>query len=199
MTDDAPEIDTDFGDDAPPDPAKIAEVLRLAGVQRDYLARIAAIEGELALLQKGLKDNVETKLPYAMREAGLPELGIGDGLRVELKETILAGLTEATFPAAKAWLEERGFDDIIKRNVTFELGKGAGESAERLIEFARALPVANSMTIKNKEFIAPQTLGKFVRDGLEIGMPIPEETFGVFRRRAAEVVAVKKRRKKDEI
>jgi hypothetical protein len=114
-------------------------------------------------------------LPELMREVGLAELKLANGVEVSISEEVTAAISEERRAAAHAWLREHNFGGLIKTVVTVPFGRGEEEEARRL-----AAEIAEAHDCELKETIHPQTLKAFVKEQVEGGKPLPYELFGVF-------------------
>jgi ABC-type sugar transport system substrate-binding protein len=110
-----------------------------------------------------------------MREVGLAEMKLANGVEVVISEEVTAAITEERRAAAHAWLREHDFGGLIKTVVTVPFGRGEEEEARRL-----AAAIAEEHACELKEAIHPQTLKAFVKEQVEAGKPLPFELFGVF-------------------
>lgn len=185
----------DLGDAAvQAEPATLERLTILAQNSRDLEREIGDRTVELAELQAKYDKIMRDQIPTIMEELGMAEFKLTDGSVVSWKEDFRCGLTDERKPVAFAWLEEKGFDGIIKTKVLSEFGKGEMERAK---EAQAALEKAGFGASLDRS-VHPMTLKSFVKEQLEEGnSALPMETFGVFPFKQAKIKlpAVKKSRK----
>lgn len=126
-------------------------------------------------------------LPQAMNEANCSQFALSDGTIVTVETGIDAHVSKKNQEAAFKWLEDHGFGDLIKRQATVDVGRDEGQ-ARRIQE---ALEAAGVEPEFNRS-VHPQTLKAFVREREREGdVPVPEDTFGVYRYEKAKVESPK--------
>jgi len=136
---------------------------------------VADLTASLKLATEKLRYVQEVLLPNAMQEAGFSEFTLDSGEGIEIKRDIHASISEERFPIAKAWLQENGYDGIIKHVVSLSFGKGENDAAEKAVT---AL-VAEGFTPSDKESIHHSTLKATMKELLGNGVDVPMEVFGI--------------------
>lgn len=152
---------------------------RLVALEED----IEYQEQKLAALKRDHRQLATKDLPDAMIEVGMSEFKMVDGRKISVDDFVEAHISKENEPAAFAYLRDNGHESIIKTSVTADFGKGQDDRVDAFRQ--KALEVASKVT--TKEGVHAATLKKWVREGLESGLQIPEETFGVYRGRVAKV------------
>lgn len=115
---------------------------------------------ELTELVAKRKDTAERILPELFESAGISELTTDSGTRIVLDEFYVGNMQN---PEATAWLEENGFDSLIKNSFSINLKKGESDTANQIIRFLQELRVGFS----NKEAVHHATLKSFINEQLE--------------------------------
>lgn len=153
---------------------------------------IVELEESLKALKEAHRKIQEGDLPEMMEAAGVDSFATRDGRTVALDVETYANISKDNQADAFGWLRSTGNDDIIKRTITVEFGKGEDKKAETLFAALQKRKGLKDNTIVGKETVHPSTLRSFVRRCLEAGTEIPQDTFGIFQRTVAKVGAVKK-------
>ena len=141
---------------------------------RDAVLQLQALQGELAILEEGVKDKkaaiveiAEVQLPVLVESIGLgDEMPLANGTKLVIKR-----------------MEKNGHGHLVKRAFGMSFGKGD----EKQAEFFRRLLKTNEIAFEEERGVHHQTLCKFVRDAQARGEKIPEELFGVFRTAKAKI------------
>lgn len=189
------------------DPGRVfalaARYLEVEAAAEEARARLTALTGELRAL-------AEVDLPQAMAAAGVEDFRLTDGRRVSVGTIYVASVPSgkgtkdpaeraallARRDAWLAWLREHGHDDIVKRLVSVQFGRGEGNAAGDLAGYAREHYPKNKVT--DEEGVHSGTLRAFVREQSARGVQFPEE-LGVKVLRVAAVEGARPRRDEDEI
>lgn len=150
-------------------------------------ASVMKLASLLEQAQETLRDLVARQLPAMLDDMGLKEFVNSAGQKIEIKEVIEAGISEANRPVAFNWLEENGHGGLIKQDITVSFSKNQEGAAKELMS---ELTGKFAAVTQNKK-VHPSTLKAWVREMLGEGKAIPLEPFGVFRRREAKITAVK--------
>lgn len=163
-------------------PADLATVSRLANRQ-------LVLQQEIESLEKRLKDKKEefrhvsqVDLPAALDSVGLASVELADGQKVTIEEGVDARLPKDRKGEALRWLEEHGFEHMIKREVKATLGRDP-EAAKQAAEALRQLGIEP----EDAETVHPQTLKAWARERLREGDEVPEDLFGLYEYRVAKI------------
>lgn len=161
----------------------------------EQLGRIRAMAQALIEAQQEVKRLIEAldaakeiekrlereDLPELMREVGFSAFVLQDGSKVELAEDIACNITEDNSQAAMAWLDEHGFGNLIKTqmSVTFnrEDRDAALKLAEQFLETAKNEKVEIAPLVTEK--VHPSTLKSFLKEELAKGSPVPFDLFSI--------------------
>lgn len=174
---DTPTVDTS---------TELGRLSALAEEARTAEEQVEEAQRELKRRQGVLQGLVEQQIPEIMERVGMQKFSTTNGLNIELKEIIRASLGSGPEKERNLdWLESHGHEAIIKMAVTVPFGRGEEERAA-----AKALAdrlKSESLPAAFERKVEPQTLGALVRELLEEGRPIPEESFHVFRQRVAKI------------
>jgi TolA-binding protein len=191
------ETGVDYFDDEPQfvadDETEVAQTSNLGRLSKlAAQARELEVEIEQLSLQMEEKNEKLTKIrrefiPDLMTELGIDEFKLSDGSKISVKDVVTASPKEENKPLMHAWLEEHGYDGIIKTKVATEFGKGEIDDARKAHQ---ALIDAGYHATLNRN-VHYQTLQAFVRERLEDGEAIPTDIFGVFEYKEAKITPPK--------
>ncbi len=161
---------------------------RLAGLAHDQKlaeARVARLQQELQEAQDALMLIAERQLPELMMELRMKDFTTEDGIKIEIKESIHTSIPKAKADQAFEWLEKHGQSGMIKRKfeIAFNRDEEAWANKFRADLAKRKKPVHAKIERK----VEPATLKAYVTRQLEAGVDIPQELFGVHRRKLATV------------
>lgn len=173
-----------------PSDNEVKAVVALAREQWRLEDKVADLRRQLAEAEEQLKNVAERELPNLLVELGIEGLPLKGGVKLELDTEVYASITQANREAAFEWLEAHEHGDIIKRQFTVSFGK---EEEQFAAKFKRDLARRKrplDTTIKRS--IHPGTLNKWTREVLAAGEVIPEDLFGVFRKRVTKLIRPKK-------
>jgi len=162
---------------------RLETISRLAHRQVELEKELEDLAEQQKRVKKELIRVAQVDLPEAMDEVGMAQLRLADGFEVDIQEGVDASINKANAGEAHAWLEEHGFGDLIKREVKANLGRENQDLARALKTFLEQ----EGVPYDEKEAVHPQTLKRFVREQLEKGVDIPEDLFGVFNYRKAQI------------
>lgn len=179
--------DTDVEIEAAPPPSDVALGQVAALAQRVLMLQDAVQEATAALerKQKELSQASDVDLPELMTRLGLTQFRLRDGAAVELVTAYHASIPKARAPEAMAWFETNGHGSLVKHEIKVEFAKGEEKFFQKFLRDLkkRKKPVKAAA----RDYVAPQTLGAFVREQIAAGVSIPMELLGVFVRRYATV------------
>jgi hypothetical protein len=153
--------------------ASIAEVARAVRNKQD---EIELLDSKLKQSKKDLLKLTDEDLPALLHEVGVSKMELEDGSKVELKPTYGAYIKVENRDSAYSWLQENGYDDIIKNVISCQFGRGEDQMANDLMSSlaGQGYPAAQ------KRDIHPQTLKAFVKDQVESGKQFPMDLFGAY-------------------
>lgn len=114
-------------------------------------------------------------IPDLFEELGLKKISLSNGRTVEVKSSYAGSITEDRKPQCFEWLENKGYDSIIKHDVISKFKKGETTEHDNLVKVLIDLGV----TFEDKKYVHPQTLKSFIKEQLESGADFPQELFGV--------------------
>lgn len=175
----------------PPDEA-LQGISEMARLRQELAGSIAQLEQRLADSKTLLREYDEIRLPEAMAAVGMAKFALEDGTLVSVEPFVDAAIREDDRPAAHLWLEEHGFGDLVKHQVSVAFGRQEGAVARQLVDDLES----RGLSVNDKESVHPSTLKAFVREQLnraaETGEPIVfPDTIKVFQGRRAKLVAGK--------
>jgi hypothetical protein len=179
MTHDYSEFATPIGDNS------MARLSGLAKLQKEREQRVAELQRQLQEAQDELEQIAGKELPELMQDLRLENFTTSDGITINIKESIHCSIPKARQDEAFEWLEKAGDDGMVKRKfiIAFNRDEEAWANKFRADLAKRKKPV--NAIIERK--VEPPTLKSYVTKKLEAGEPIPQELFGVHRRKIATV------------
>jgi len=112
-----------------------------------------------------------------LRSKNLTSLTLANGSKVTASEKVVAHIKKDVQESAFDILREKGFGDLIKREVKASFAKGEDSQAE---QFIHAIEEQGLQPVDNAS-IHPSTLKAFFKEQLDKGNPheIPLDLFGV--------------------
>lgn len=150
-----------------------------------------AAEGELMRLAELTKaqQKIATKLseydiPEMMAKGGLTELKRADGSMIKIEEDLFTSLPKVRAAEIMKAVRERGGGDMIKNELSIELGKGQDEDAKKIEVLAKEL----QLTVERSQTIAPQTYKKWIKTQLVSDKPIDLAFYGAYKKTTAKLV-----------
>lgn len=176
----------DYSDDlTEPTSNDLAELSSLANDL--YLAQLDVAEKkrELEEVQARADDIAQVQIPGLMETIGIEEFTTTSGVKLSIKQVLRAAPPAARRAEAYAYLRERGFGDLVKRNIVVGFGRGEEDAAAALV----ADLDGKGFRTKDEEKVEPQTLKKWVKDQLAAGVHVPADLFGVREFREAKITA----------
>lgn len=169
----------------------LATVRRLFEQYRQHETKAAEYE-DLASKEHAKALNISDKvLPALMQQIGIQDFTTLDGKRVELKDIVNVGITEANAPAAFRWMRKHGHAELIRRAMKLDFGPG-DKNIPAVLATLKKLGITPS---SDKEGVHHQTLLKMVKDLLAAGEDVPMQTFGVRQFKRAEEKTVRSKAK----
>ena len=160
-----------------PSDSQLEGVAALVREQIELEAAVEQCEKLLSDAKKELRRVSEVKLPEAMQALGIESFSTSDGYAVMIKNDIFASIKNANKAAAFTWLRERGFEDIIKNEVTVSFGRGDDALVAQLGDYLSDHAMNNW---KQKESVHSGTLKAFIKEQLSMGAEVPLDLFGAY-------------------
>ena len=150
-----------------------------------YLAEknVAQAEETLKAAQQKLRDISEHQIPELMDEIGVSEFTTKSGIKIAVKDNLRVSPPAARREECWDWIEENGYGEIVKRNITVALGINEEERAEELVRVLRSEGYATA----EERRVESSTLKKFVKERLEAGDSIPLDLFGTVEFRQTKI------------
>ena len=168
---------------------ELSAISALAEKQVNLEQAIVEKENELKKLKDEYTEVRTQALPEAMRQVGLEEFRLANGVKISVKDEINVHIKNANQPQAYTWLREHGHGDIIKDQVTLFFADNKETVKDVVQEFVRTYDLDYSA----KESIHANTLKAWTKKQLELGEELPEELINVFRYSVAKVILPKSR------
>ncbi len=165
----------------------MARLEGLAQEQLDAEARLSSLEAQVDEAKAVVRRIKENDLPNLLDEAQLGDSKIvtPNGIEIAMKEEIRGSIPKGKEKPAHDWLEENDNGGLIKRTVTITFSKDEESWAAK---FARDCANRKKpLNLEIKRAVHISTLRSFVKECMANGIPIPLQTFGVFRQRFTKV------------
>ncbi len=175
-------LDSNFLDEVVDDAAAAAipteeKLKRLSGLAQQLIDAedsVVSLENKI----KEAKDEVsrlsEFAIPELMSDVGVREFKLSNGLKVTVKPFFSGKITEDNAMEAYNWLDQKGFSDIVKGELTVQFRRN--EDVTEIMELAHQL----NFDTKEKMGIHHQTLSAFIKEQITEGNDLPRELFGVY-------------------
>lgn len=146
-------------------------------------SRVDQLEEDLKFAKRVAANLAGSVIPDFLESLGLGEITTKDGKKVSVKSSWQVSVPATKKERAYKWLEDNGYGEMIKRQISVAFNRGQEDEAHKLLE-----DLSNEYSdIRIDRKVEPMTLKSFVNKQLESGEQIPEEIFGQFRVRKAIV------------
>lgn len=161
----------------------LADVAAAADLWHKTNDSVDSLEEQLKEAKKA-RARVEEDIRMMLAKSGQEEFKCTDaqGRTVQFSKSFVASITEKRKHVAFQWLRDKGFEDIIKNQVSVPFNAGGDAEAQVLLDYLQK----NDIVYDQKETVHAGTLKAFVNEQLSKGVDIPKDVFGVY-----EVVKVK--------
>jgi len=175
------DLDDLLGDDEiefgnAPDDASLSRVSELANQQVMLQQRVEELEQDLKIAKEDLRKVSEQDLPEALNESGLSEIRLQDGTKITVTDFVSAYISKERESEAFGWLEDHGYADIIKHEVTVRFNKDEDTKAHETVDALRA----RGLIPTDKKSVHASTLKAWAKEQTQKGVDIPEQLFGIF-------------------
>lgn len=124
----------------------------------------------------------ESMIPELAASLGIEGLTMDDGSKVKVEKFYTGSISAERSAEAFKWLREHGHDSLIKNQISLEFSKGQDEYVGKILALLNKNKVLNEIGVApaHKESVHYQTLKAFIKEQMEAGNDIPQETLGVF-------------------
>lgn len=146
--------------------------------------KLSRLAEQTKVAQKEFNQLAEIDIPEMMTKGGLKELKRKDGSIIKVEEDLFTSLPKIRAAEIMAAIRERGGEDMIKNELSVELGKGQDEIAKKIEEYVKEL----SLVPVRSETIAPQTYKKWIKTQSTSDKPIDLAFFGAYKKTTAKLV-----------
>lgn len=163
----------------------LAQIRAEAQALLDADAKVARLEGDLKQAEDAAKHIREKVLPDLMEKAETNIWTGLDGVAVEIKQVLRAGIPKDNPEAAFKFLEDVNYGDVIKNLIVIEFNRGEEAWAAKFKRDLAQRKKPVRATIKRS--VHPQTLLATLRELLAKGTKVPMETFQAIQQRTAFV------------
>jgi len=172
--------------------AQLISAASLARLMMETEDEIERIEAVLRRKQDELEVLAKQQVPAAMKLIGMAEIHLVGGTKVILRDIVSGSITKAGRPAAHAYLRSEGAGPLIKTTLGLAFGMGEEPILKHVLEAIGKIKQVTIVedvkvgrkTVKKKrvvkvsldptveEFVAPPTLGKWIRERKARNAPI---------------------------
>ena len=173
----------DISKDIGVDDDKLSKLSKLAQEQYGYAQQLETLEQQMKDTKARLQKLRTETIPDFMDEVGIESFTTPGGGQVKIKPFYQGSIPKDRKEEAFRWLEQHGYEDIIKVGVSFNFGKS--EYAEA-IELCRMLDELGYSTVPVLT-VHPMTLKGWIRSMAEDGVEFPLDLFGAFIGRVSEI------------
>lgn len=152
-------------------PMELSDALEKAQM---LLERQEQLESEFKAAKKEYLHHVNSVLPVIFNEEGI-ETCSNKMFVFKLRKHVKAAIPEEHVDRAMDWLREHGGDHMIRRTLIAEFALGEDERAQ----LAREALLAMDVPMTDKQAVHWAKLSAWVKERMEVGMPVEEELLGV--------------------
>lgn len=156
--------------------ASLRELTVLISSMFKYAELIEQKNEELSRLKAEFDRLNEHDIPNKMDEIGIKTFELTTGEKVGYKDFVNVSIPAAKKQDTFNWLNDHGFGDIIKTDVTMKFGKEESERAKELVHELRERGIG----AEAKQAVHPMTLKAFANEQMESGTILPEDLFSVY-------------------
>jgi hypothetical protein len=174
---------------------QMSELSKQIEQQLKMEADIAHVEAGLARMHELHEKLITQTIPSLMEELGISEFTLSSGIKVKIKDIIVASIpkggddfeTANNQRAAMDWLTENEHGDIIKSDVICSFTKGQRKEVLRAV----AALVKAKVPHVQRDSVHYQTLCALYRELLSAGKTLPENLFNTYVGKKSTIKAVK--------
>ena len=146
---------------------------------KDFIKWSGIVQTKEAEL-KDIKDKVrkmsEEIIPEAMQQLNLQQLKLDNGVKISIVDNVYAHISEEKKPKAYDWFRGNGLGSIIKSEVGVQFDKTQDSDAVALKERL----ISEGLPVTHKESIHPSTLKSTIKELVQKGIDVPDDTFNIF-------------------
>jgi hypothetical protein len=161
-------IDEDLA--APPPSDLLRQLISGAEQLRELIKERDHAEAVLKELNAKVFKLQNEQLPALFDSAGIKEIGLADGKRLQRSEEIYASCAKDRQPLLAQWCEDHGYESIVRGQYTVPVAKGDVDTASRVSDALRRLSVKYAYD----RSVHPSTLRAFVKERVRAAQPVPE-------------------------
>ena len=176
---------SEYAEDVEQDAEGVKRLHELVQQQIDAEHRVEDLESQLKEAKSSLNIIQTRHLPEVMDELNLPEFTTKGGIKVTLRENIRGSIPKANEAQAFDWLDENGYEKLIKQNFLVEFGREDEAWANKFQRDCNRRK--RPLNLKRTKKVHPQTLCAWAKEVLEEGVDLPMELFGIFRQRTSKI------------
>lgn len=149
---------------------RISEALQRRSV---LLKQVAHLDELIKTKLDDLKAVEEKELPELLDSVGMKELTLSTGEKLTLSDHVSVNITKAAEDDAFSWLEQNGYGDIIKNELTVKFDKDENEKVAVL----RQQLTQEGFHPSVKKQVHPSTLKAWSKEVMRKGVMLPTECF----------------------
>tara|TARA_S200002703_G_scaffold12173_1_gene10850 strand:- start:7446 stop:8000 length:555 start_codon:yes stop_codon:yes gene_type:complete len=143
---------------------------------QDLNNAIVVTEEQVKELKRQADKISQEVIPTMMQEMNLASLKLADGSALEVKPTVLASIWADKKDEAYKWLQDNGYGELIKNEITVAFGTKENAKAQQYAVLAQGQGFEPSQKLK----VEPSTLRGMIRERIEAGLDVPSDIFNVF-------------------
>ena len=155
---------------------ELSIVSNLANKQLKLATELKQLEVDLKSKKEELRLTSEQELPDAMQAAGLTQITLSSGEKIDINEFYNAHISKANQEKAYDWLVSNGHEGLIKNEVLLKFGREENEVVEQTVSALQS----RGLSPEVRQSVHPSTLKAFVKEQLTQGNDIPTEPFGIY-------------------
>lgn len=137
---------------------------------------VLVTEEQLKELKRQSDKISQEVIPTMMHEMNYSSIKLKDGSALEVKPTVLASIFADKKEDAYKWLQDNGYGDLIKNEITVAFGTKENAKAQQYAVLAQGQGFEPSQKLK----VEPSTLRGMIRERIEAGLDVPSDIFNVY-------------------
>lgn len=133
-------------------------------------------EAELDAINQEIKQLSEVSIPCVLDELGVKTITLTSGEKITCELVIKASIPKDRADEAFKWLEDHGFQDLIKTTIKLQYDRGNHQTAAAVYNSL----LSNGINATMDTSVNPRTLAAFAKEQLSTGHNLPFDLLGIY-------------------
>lgn len=133
-------------------------------------------EAQLDAINKEIKQLSEVSIPCVLDELGVKTITLTSGEKITCEMAIKASIPKDRADEAFKWLEDHGFQDLIKTTIKLQYDRGSHQTATAVYNSL----LNNGINASMDTSVNPRTLAAFAKEQLSTGHNLPFDLLGIY-------------------